>query len=71
VLTESPFYDHHLKELTVKVTYESPIMKDAKDNNKVPTASISNLPIRVLGYRFATYGVPREVTNYGGGNVVT
>jgi hypothetical protein len=26
-------YDHHLKELTVKVKYESPMMEDAKDNN--------------------------------------
>jgi hypothetical protein len=64
-------YGRHLKELTVKVAYESPIMEDAKDNNKIPTASISNLPIRFLGYRFATDGVPWEVIRYGGGNFVT
>jgi hypothetical protein len=64
-------YDRYLKELTVKVRYESPIMEDAKDNNQILTASISNLPIRVLGYRFATDGVPWEVIHYGGGNFVT
>jgi hypothetical protein len=46
-------------------------MEDAKDNNQIPTANISNLPIRVLGYRFAMDGVPREVIHYGGGNFLT
>jgi hypothetical protein len=64
-------YDHHLKELTVKMRYKSPMMEDAKDNNQIPTASISNLPIRILGYRFATDGVPLGVIHYGGGNFVT
>jgi hypothetical protein len=50
---------------------ESPMVEDAKDNNQIPTSSISNLSIRVLGYRFATDGVLREVIHYGGGNVVT
>jgi hypothetical protein len=64
-------YDRHLKELTVKVRYESPIMEDVKDNNQMPTASISNLPIIFLGYIFTMDGVPWEVIHYGGGNFVT
>jgi hypothetical protein len=63
-------YERHLKELTLKVRYESPIMEDAKDNNQIPTASISNLPIIVLGYRFTMDGVLREVIHYSGGNFV-
>jgi hypothetical protein len=54
-------YDRHLKELTVKVRYESPTMDDAKYKNQIQTESISNLPIIVCGYRFVTDGVPREV----------
>jgi hypothetical protein len=64
-------YDRQLKELTVKVRYESLIMEDARDNNQIPTASISSLPIRVLGYRFAMDGVLWEVIHYSGANFVT
>jgi hypothetical protein len=64
-------YDRQLKELTVKIRCESPIMEDAKDNNQIPTASISNLPISVLGYILAMDGVPWEVIHYGRGNFVT
>jgi hypothetical protein len=64
-------YNHHLKELAVKVRYDSHLVEDARTDKSLPENNISNLPIRILGHRFVVDGVPREVIHYdGGANVV-
>jgi hypothetical protein len=64
-------YNHHLHELTVKVTYDSPLVEDARTDKCIPDNNIANPPIRILGHRFGVDGVPREVIHYDGGvNVV-
>jgi hypothetical protein len=60
-------YNHHLKELIVKVRYDSHLVEDARTTKFLPEKNISNLPIRILGHRFAVDGVPREVIHYDGG----
>jgi hypothetical protein len=64
-------YTHHLKELTVIVRYDSPLVEDAHTDKFLRENNISNPPIRILGHRFVVDGVPHKVIHYdGGANIV-
>jgi hypothetical protein len=60
-------YNRHLKELTVKVRYDSHLVEDASTDKFLPENNISNLRIRILDHHFFVDGVPREVIHYDRG----
>jgi hypothetical protein len=51
-------YNRHLKELTVKVRYDSHVVEYARTGKFLPKHNISNLSIWISGHRFVVDGVP-------------
>jgi hypothetical protein len=57
--------------ITMKDRYSSPFIENERRDRQIPRHSLANFPIPLTGYKFVHDGIPVEVIDYDGADIVT